>query len=196
VIGHLVGGTITEYVPPRPQRRRRIVAGVLAGVLLGSLLTYEVSFIGRFIQGQCAIGPLPLAVNGSSAFYPTAQAEAASYHASCPIAFFSVGSSSSGAGLRMLETGSVKIADSELSAREAGFSNADLVEHRVALIVHPDPRVTRSEREGPGHPPDAEPNPAAPGQLDLEDQRQEGTVGGSRPLPGGPREPPPLGVHQ
>jgi phosphate transport system substrate-binding protein len=135
VIGHLVGGTITEYVPPRPQRRRRIVAGVLAGVLLGSLLTYEVSFIGRFFQGQCAIGPLPLAVNGSSAFYPTAQAEAASYHASCPIAFFSVGSSSSGAGLRMLETGGVQVADSELSAREAGFSNADLVEHRVALIV-------------------------------------------------------------
>jgi phosphate transport system substrate-binding protein len=135
VIGHLVGGTITEYVPPRPQRRRRIVAGVLAGVLLGSLLTYEVGFIGRFLQGQCTLGPVPLAVNGSSAFYPTAQAEAASYHASCPVAFFSVGSSSSGEGLRMLDGGSVQIADSELSAREAGFSGAGLAEHRVALIV-------------------------------------------------------------
>jgi phosphate transport system substrate-binding protein len=135
VIGHLVGGTITEHVPPRPQRRRRIVAGVLVGVLLGALLTYEVGLIGRFFQGECALGPIPLAVNGSSAFYPTAQAEAASYHASCPLAFFSVGSSSSGAGLRMLVNGSVEIADSELSAKEAGYPAAGLVEHRVALIV-------------------------------------------------------------
>jgi phosphate transport system substrate-binding protein len=135
VIGHLVGGAITEYAPPRPQRRRRIVAGVLVGVLLGALLAYELSFVGRFFQGDCALGPIPLAVNGSSAFYPTAQAEAMSYQASCPIAFFSVGSSSSGAGLRMLENGSVQIADSELSAREAGYSSAELIEHRVAVIL-------------------------------------------------------------
>src|SRR5207302_659880 len=135
VIGHLVGGTITEYVPPNPQRGRRIAAGVLVGVLLGALLTYEAGFLGRFFQGECALGPIPLSVNGSSAFYPTAQAEANSYHASCPVAFFSVGSSSSGAGIRMLESGSVQIADSELSAREAGYPNAGLVEHRVAVIV-------------------------------------------------------------
>ena len=67
----------------------------MAGVLLGALLTYEVSFVGRFFQGECALGPIPLAVNGSSAFYPTAQAEASSYQASCPIAFFSVGSDAS-----------------------------------------------------------------------------------------------------
>jgi phosphate transport system substrate-binding protein len=135
VIGHLVGGAITEYAPPRPQRRRRIVAGVLVGVLLGAVLSYELSFIGKFFQGDCALGPIPLAVNGSSAFYPMAQREATSYQASCPIAFFSVGSSSSGAGLRMLESGSVQIADSELSASEAGYSSADLLEHRVAVIL-------------------------------------------------------------
>src|SRR5439155_18685180 len=55
----------SDLVPPHPQRARRIVAGVLVGVLLGALLTYEASFVGRFFQGNCAVGPIPLAVNGS-----------------------------------------------------------------------------------------------------------------------------------
>jgi phosphate transport system substrate-binding protein len=134
VIGHLVGGAISQYSSPPPRKTRRIIAGTLL-VVLGALLAHEIDFAGRLWQGQCALGPVPLMVNGSSAFYPTAAAEATRYHAQCPVAVFSVGSSSSGAGLSMLERGAVQIADSELSPEEAGYSSTNLVEHQVALIV-------------------------------------------------------------
>jgi phosphate transport system substrate-binding protein len=133
VVGRIIGGKITEYSPPGPHPRRN-TALVAAGVVLGALLAFEVAAIGGFFQ-NCALGPVPLNVNGSSAFYATARAEADSYHAACPVAVISVGSSSSGAGLHMLANGSIQVANSELSADQAGYGNAGFIEHRVALIV-------------------------------------------------------------
>jgi len=136
VFAHLESGIVEKFTPaPQVLTSRRIFAGLAIAFLIGLLISSGVGLIGAFLQGSCAFG-LPLNVSGSSAFRGTAQAAADSYHASCPVALFSsIGSSSSGAGLRDLENGTIQVANSELSLKDANYAYTDLAENQVAVIV-------------------------------------------------------------
>ncbi len=135
VFAHLENGVVEKFIPP-PQliTTRRVVIALLVAFLIGLMISNGVSLIGAFVQGKCAVG-LPVTISGSSAFSRTADQEITAYRSNCPVALFSNGSSSSGAGLRALENGTIQIADSELSLKDANDTFTDLTENQVAVIV-------------------------------------------------------------
>jgi phosphate transport system substrate-binding protein len=134
VTGQIRDGVIRQYVPVQTFFTwRNVILYLLLGGLLFFLLYNSVGLLSAFGRGDCALGSIQ--VKGSSAFYNTARNYANGYRSACPVGWVNVEEDTSSSGLRDLKSGTIQIANSELSGSAAALSPTDYEDHRVAVIV-------------------------------------------------------------
>lgn len=130
------GNAIIHRFPGKRPSFAPLLSGLLVASIIGAVLVSSLLLL-RSQQTTLVAGTLPcasgsIAMSGSSALYPLAQAVARSYQDKCAGASIFVNQSSSSSGLYDVETGTIQIGNSDIVA-PARYKN--LVDHPVAAVI-------------------------------------------------------------